>query len=228
MHRNRLAAAPLLLLMAGCTFGSHTTMPTGPEATLVGSGRFVTESRPVGIVTEVVATAAIRATVTHADAPSLDILAEDNVLPFVDAVERAGVLTLGMKPSPGGLSTHGVEVRVGLRELKVADASGAARIDADAIAAGDFVIKLSGASQFNGSGSVGRLHLDISGASRIQAPGLAADVVTATISGASTGVVRIGRSLVAAVSGSSLLEFFGNPSVDAAVSDTSVVRRIGP
>jgi len=216
----------MLLLVAGCSGRSDTT--TWPAGMVVGSGRFVTESRPVGVITEVVATAAIRVTVTYTEAPALDIIAEDNVLPFVDVIERAGVLTLGMKPSPGGLSTHGVEVRVGLRELRVADASGASRIDVDAIAAGDFAIRLSGASQFNGSGSVERLQLDVAGASRIQAPALAADAVSARISGASDAVVRIGRSLVATVSGSSLLEFFGNPSVDAAVSDTSVVRRIGP
>jgi Putative auto-transporter adhesin, head GIN domain len=228
MHRIRLAVgAPLLLaLIAGCN--TWHTSTAGPTPYVAGSGQFVTESRPVQAISHVIATAGLRVTIAHTGAPSLDITAEDNIIPLIESVERGGVLTLGWKPSIGSVSAQGVEIRVGVRELRGVEASGAAQIDVDGIRTGDFTVALSGASQFSASGVVERLLLDASGASRVRAAALACGSVSARLSGASHVLVRIGRSLVATLSGASLLEFHGDPSVEATVSDTSVVRRVGP
>jgi hypothetical protein len=159
---------------------------------------------------------------------SLEITAEDNILPLVETVVRSGTLTLGWRSGTGSISGHGIDIRIDVRELRAVDASGAAHIDVEGIAGRDFTVTLSGAAQFTGSGTVAELSVDLSGASRARSADLTAHTVTARLSGASTTLLRIVDSLAANVSGASVLEFLGDPRVDASVSDSSIVRRVGP
>jgi hypothetical protein len=232
MHRHGLVAGLSLLaaLAAACGTDYHhdyefSTMPT---AVIVGSGQFVSESRPLQAVSRVVASGGLQATVSRGSPESLDITAEDNILPLLDCVERDGTLFLGWKPGSRSVSAHEIVIRIRAGELRSVDASGGSRIGADGIATPDFNVTLSGAAQFSASGSVERLVVELSGASRVLAADLASRAVTARLSGASHGTLRMRDSLRASVSGASLLEFYGDPVVDAAVSDTSVVRRVGP
>jgi hypothetical protein len=180
-----------------------------PTATLVGSGRFVTEARPLSPVNRIVSSGGLGAMVILSGSDSIEITAEDNVMPLLDCVERGGTLMLGWKPNPGGVSAHGITIRVGLRELAGVNASGASTITVDGLSTPAFDLSLSGASRFNGSGFTGH-------------------TVAASISGASTATLRAVDLLTASASGASTLEFFGDPVVNAHVSDVSVVRRIGP
>jgi hypothetical protein len=74
---------------------------------------------------------------------------------------------------------------------------------------------------------VERLRLELSGGSRADAPEVTARSADATLAGASVARLRVVEALVAHASGASLLEFFGNPSVQADTSGASLVRRIG-
>ena len=228
MPRRSLVAGVALLagLAAACT--EYHGIPIGPEPNTVGSGRFISESRPVQSVTRVVASAGLRVRVTPSAGASLDITAEDNILPLVDSTERDGTLTLSWKAGAGGISAHGVEIRVGTSGLRGVDASSGSQIDVSGIAGNDFSVQLSGGAQWTGAGSVERLDLNASGGSRITAPTLTAQTVAAKLSGGSSAFVRVVRSLAATVSGGSLLEFLGDPVVDANVADASIVRRVGP
>jgi hypothetical protein len=212
--RQRLApAAPLLLaLAAGCGWAHndwHDTDPTSPTAAIVGSGHFVSDVRPLDAVNRIVASGALPAIVTLAATESLEITAEDNILPLLDCGVRSGTLSLAWKPNTGGVSSHGITIRVGLRELIAADLSGASSMAVDALATPHFDLSMSGAARFNGFG-------------------LTAHTLNANVSGASTATIRALDRLTATVSGASTLEFYGDPVVDARVSDTSMVRRIGP
>lgn len=229
MHRVALAAGVLLLAAwtAACGLDYHDGT-TQPSTIVVGSGRFVSESRPVQAVDRIVIGAGLRAIVTVSGAASLDITAEDNILPLIDAVEHDGELVLGWKPHDGGVSAHGVEIRVNVRQLRAVNASGGSQVDAQAVTGDAFSVTLSGASQFTGTGSVDSLTIDLGGAARFQAAGLTSRAVVARLSGASSAVLRVTDSLRANVNGASILEFLGNPAVDATVSDSSIVRRLGP
>jgi hypothetical protein len=229
MHRLFLiAGGPLLVALSAACASEYRSTETVPTPIVVGSGRFVSESRPVQAVTRVVATGGLRARVAHTGVESLEITAEDNILPLVETVARAGTLTLGWRSGTRSISAHGIDIRIGVRELRAVEASGGAQIDVDGIAGHDFSVTLSGAAQFIGSGAVARLSVDLSGASRARSADLTAHAVTARLSGASTALLRIVDSLAANISGASVLEFLGDPRVEASVSDTSIVRRVGP
>ena len=224
----RLVPCVFVMMAAACGENHGTYYPTAPtQAAIVGSGRLASESRPVQGFTAVVVTAGIHATVAYAPGDTLEITAEDNILPLVDATVANGHLTLSWRPGTVIMSSRGVECRIGARTLRGVTASGGGRIEVEGIDAGDFAIDLSGAASFAGSGSVERLRLDLSGASRADAPGLAARFVTATLTGASVARLRVVDALVVNASGASLLEFYGDPAVQADTSGGSFVRRIG-
>src|SRR4029453_16055017 len=153
MHRLGRAISALLLLapVAGCTTRWQNVGPE-PTALVVGSGRFVTESRPVTPFDRVVATAGLQVRVTPGVVESVEIRAEDNVLPLRDAVVINGPLPLGWKPGTLSVSTHGIDVNVGARQVRGVIASAGSRIALDRAASGVLTATLSGVSDLRGSG----------------------------------------------------------------------------
>lgn len=213
-------------LVAACG-GNGIVEPTATSgAIVIGSGRFVTESRRAEGFTAI-AVAAGRVVVTRGSVESLEITAEDNILPLIESTVINGRLTLGLRSGSGATNVHGVEYRITMRDLREIHAGGASRIDANGIEASHLIVNLSGASTFSGSGSVNRMDLNLSGASRVQAPELTAHTATAMLSGASVALVRVTDSLVVHASGASVVEFLGDPAVEAETSGGSIVRRAG-
>ncbi len=224
----RIAGCLLVAMAAACGEDHgvfYATAPTQP--TIIGSGRMVSQSRPVQGFHTLAVTGGVRAMVTYTSNETLEITAEDNVLPLVESAVIDGQLRIGWRAGSGHVSSLGVVCRIGARALGGVTATGGSRIDMDGIDAGDFVIDLSGAAWFAGSGSVERLRLNLSGASRADAPGLTARFVDATVSGASVARLRVVEALVVNASGASLLEYFGDPTVRADTSGASFVTRVG-
>lgn len=228
MMLKRIVGCVLVAMTAACSQDHGLFNATAPtQATVIGSGRMIAESRPVRGFQTIVVAAGIQAVVSFTPSETLDITAEDNILPLVESSVIDGRLTLGWRPGSGSISSHGVVCRVGAATLRGVSATAGSRIEVEGLDAGDFSIDLSGASSFAGSGSVERLRLDLSGASRADAPGVTARSANATLSGASVVRLRIVEALIVNVSGASLLEYLGDPSVQADTSGASTVRRIG-
>lgn len=228
MRLKPAAACVLLAVTSACggeQGGFYSTAPTPPR--IVGSGRMVSESRAVQGFHTVVVGGAVRAVVTFAADDRLEITAEDNLLDLIETAVAGGRLTIGWRPGTGSVSSHGVVCRIGVRDLHGVVATGAGRFEVAGIDAQDFAVDLSGASSFAGSGTVERLRVNVSGASQVDAPELTARFANALLSGASVVRLRVDEVLVASASGASLLEYFGDPSVQTDTSGGSIVRRIG-
>jgi hypothetical protein len=227
MHR-LIASVCLAAAGAACSHYLDEALSIGPSAILVGSGRLITEDRPVNGFTSIAVSGAVRAVVTVGGAESLQITAEDNIAPVVEAVVAAGRLTIGIRPgTPGIRSSLGVVCRIGARTVRDIEMSAAGRIEVDGIEASELGIRLSGAASFSGSGSVERLRMDLSGASRFTAPLLRARAADSTLGGASSALVRVVDALTVHASGASVFEYLGDPAVQTDASGASVVRRVG-
>jgi len=227
MHR-LIACVCLAVAGMACNHYHDGVLSTGPSAILVGSGRLITEERPVNGFTSIAVSGAVRAVVTVGGTESLQITAEDNIAPVVEAVVSDGRLTIGIRPgTPGISSSLGVVCRIGASSIRDVEMSGAARIEVDGIDAPELWIRLSGAASFSGSGSVERLRMDLSGASRFTAPALRAGAADSTLSGVSVALVRIVDALTVHASGASVFEYLGDPAVQTDASGASVVRRVG-
>lgn len=224
-----MVCACIAAASTACGHFQDATTTTGPSLLLVGSGRLITEERPVGGFTSVSASGAIRLVVTFGGTESLQIIAEDNIAPVVDAFVAGGRLTIGIRPgTPGISSALGIECRIDARLIREIELSAAARIDVNGLDIPELSVRLSGAASFNGSGSVGRLLMELSGASRLTAPSLRARAADSIVSGASAAVVRVVDALTVHASGASLFEYYGDPAVQADASGASIVRRVGP
>jgi hypothetical protein len=226
---SRLGCVLLVLVAfaAGCTT-SHWYTPDAPSGVVVGSGRFVTDPRPVAAFDRVSATAGIRVHVTQAAVESLEVTAEDNILPLVDAAVINGTLTLRWQPVNGGVSAHGVDVKVGARQVRAIEASAGAQIDMDRAAAAELSVTLSSGAIFTGAGVVERLDLDVSSGSHVSATEMPCRAAGVRLSSGSIAVIRVSDSLNVTASGASTLQYFGDPLVVQTVTDASIVRRLGP
>jgi hypothetical protein len=160
-------------------------------------------------------------------AESLEVSAEDNVLPLVRSEVRGGRLFLSLAANQGLSLTREIVHHVTVRELGELEASGAARVELRGVAEDSLTLRLTGASGVVAEGHCDRLELQLSGASRADIPGLRSRRVLATVSGASHALLRAEEELVANASGASVLEYLGDPLVTSSVSGASVVRRVG-
>jgi hypothetical protein len=211
------------LVLSGCADDL-----TGPCRFEPGSGRLVTEARPVGGFDAIAVSSAGQLIVEQAGVESLEITAEDNVLPFVVSDVRNGRLSLGFATGGGVAATRPVVYRVGVKRLNWIEASGASQVEVSGVDGEHLRLDLSGASSVTARGRVRWLELRASGASRLRARELRSRLATAALSGASHGLLRVDERLEASLSGISILEYLGDPVVSSDVSGGSFVRRVGP
>ncbi len=213
----------VFLPLAGC----HDEM--GPTAErVVGSGRLASESRSVAPFTALTVDCPARVVLRASGAQSLEVTADDNVLPFVQSEVRDGRLFLSFASMAGLTTSHEVLIRVTAASLERVEARSAAQLEIEGIDAESLSTHLDGASGATLSGRVDRHELRISGASHCRAGGLGSRQLVAELSGASYALVRVSESLAAGASGVSVLEYHGDPAVTSNVSGGSVIRRVGP
>jgi len=219
--RSLTVGAALALLLA-CDGHHHR-----PCSTAIGSGDLATESRSVQGFESVEVSAAGHLIIEQTGVESLQITAEDNILPLVRSEVRNGRLILGIEPGTSVNTTREVLFRLTVRDLTDVGASGASRVEVREVDTAELTFRISGATSLSATGRVERVQLDLSGASLCEAPELRTHVLAADVSGASYALVRASESLVANASGASVLEYLGDPALEATVSGGSVVRRVG-
>lgn len=212
--------------ISGCNDGPLVRSITGPNV-IVGSGRFVTESRPVSGFDTISIHNGGRAIVTRSDVESLNITAEDNILPLIESRIVDGTLTITFRAGEGSVSTRGMTFHIGMRSMRGFNGEAGSTIEARGIDIADLHVRLSAGSTFIGSGTADRLGLELSAGSSVDASALRTRVTTATLSAGSTAVVRVSDSLSVTASSGSQLEYLGNPAVHVQTSAGSTVRRAG-
>jgi len=230
MHVRSFVAVPLACatLAWGC-HGGHSHSPVRPSEMIVGSGRVVTESRPVSGFSAVSASLPARLVIVQSGVESLSVTAEDNILPLVRTEVVGGRLVLDFVPGTISLSTmREIVIEVAARTLSAIDADGATRVELAGLETDTFSLHVTGASQLTGSGTARELRIDLSGAARCQLDGLASRSAVTDVSGTSYARLRVADSLAATASGVSVVEYYGDPVVVANVSGASAVRRVGP
>lgn len=223
MKRLMPAMAVAAGLLGAC--GSSTNSLTG---TTTGSGPLATESRAVQGFTGVSVSDAGHLIVRQTGVESLEITAEESLLPLIRSEVVNGTLVLGFAPGVSVATAHEIQYRLTVRDLTGLEASGASRVEILDLSTPQLGTVLSGASSLRASGVATHHAVVLSGASRCEGPDLQSRVVTSTLSGASYALVRVSDSLTTVASGASTLEYYGDPILVTDVSGGSVVRRVGP
>ncbi|MBT3269384.1 DUF2807 domain-containing protein [Candidatus Poribacteria bacterium] len=238
-HRLNVLLLPLIIGAIGCV----ETLDDGDA--IRGSGEMVTVHEDRKDFDEIEIGSAFRATITRGDAYAVSIRVDLNVLDHVRVSRIGGTLSITLDddhfyrdvtleaditaPALQRLALSGASSAslVGFHsddDIEV-DLSGASSAAGD-LSAGDVDCELSGASTATLTGSAGDLSLHGSGASTADLGGLVNGDGDIDLSGASSATVQATGTIDATLSGASLLEYVGSPTLgDISVSSGSTLRQ---
>ncbi|KPJ53362.1 hypothetical protein AMJ39_04990 [candidate division TA06 bacterium DG_24] len=236
-HRLLLTCTLTLMLMTGAVAAE-------------GSGNIITESREVADFNCISLSGTGRVIIDQGEEESLTIVAEDNIMPYVEVEVRDRTLHLGFHPdkSPTDTrSTKPVTFKVGMREILGLAVSGPGRIHAPAITTEALDAAVSGpgkiaissctanrlAVDISGSGCVavaGETPIEtvnISGSGRYVAPELESETTTVVVTGTGCATVCTHDNLTATVTGTGEVAYYGSPIVAQVMEGSGRLTQLG-
>ena len=175
-----------------------------------GSGNIAKEKREVSGFKQIDVSNSIQVEITAQKDFSVEVEADDNLLPLIKTEVRNGVLRI---KSEGRFNTKNpVIVRVSAPNIEDLDVSGASKVNLTNLSNEDLQIHSSGASKIKVEGTTVNLEIETSGASKIDAENLKAENVSVDASGASNVNVAVSNELKVDASGASNISYSGTPT----------------
>lgn len=189
-----------------------------------GSGNVQSEKRTVSGFNKVRAGGAIKVEITAQKDFSVEVEADDNLLPYIKTEVDGSSLKIY---SEGRIKTKNpIRVRISMPELTGLDISGASSGTVSNVKAESLDLEASGASKISIDGEATTLVVEASGASKIDAENLRTQEAVADASGASKVIVSPSAKLKADASGASTVYYTGEPqSIDKRSSGASSVKQ---
>ena len=218
-------AATAVLGLGACVVPLNITIDDDYDVRIRGSGHVVSVTRPVSAFDAVSAEGAMRVIVERTGFEGVTITAEDNLLPYIVAEVRDGVLVVRQAPGVRLDPRREMIVRVESYEVVELIASSAVAMEVDMGWVPELWVAVSGASDLVVWGSADRQNVTVSGASRYDALDLETGECFMDVSGASDALVWARAWLEVDASGASRVRFRGNPVVVARTSGGSTVTR---
>lgn len=211
-----------------------------------GSGNVVTETRSVSNFDEVVLTGIGDVTIVQGDSESLEIEAEDNLIPYIKSEVDDGVLTISFERK-NILPTEPVKFRLTMREVRGLETRGVSNIQADAIStdrlevgisgtgsvnidrltAEDTIVNVSGAGSFEAEGAVDSQKVTLSGAGNFEGEDLECRTAEVTISGLGRVAIWVTETLDVSISGTGNVDYYGSPQVNQRISGLGRIKDMG-
>ena len=214
-----------------------------------GSGHVVSETRQVNGFRALEVSYPAQVIVRQSSQESLDIEAEDNLLPGLKTEVDNGVLRIFYKIATGKRvhATKPVKIRIvanDLREIAFTSAgellveafktdaldvalSGAGNLHLNDVQLNGLQVNLSGAGSVMTSGRADSLHINISGFGDFKGTDLHGRDTDINISGAGSATVWADRALTANISGAGSINYYGSASVTKQISGAGRVRHLG-
>lgn len=178
---SRILLIPAILLALSCQLVSG--LGTGVR----GSGNVVSESRPVMGFDRVSVCCGIELYLTQDGRESVEIEADDNILPQIETTVVNNELIIRYKNQLGGMAfkpSSPVKARVSAIELRGVDLSGGGWMDAGQLVSDDFSLNLSGGSQAKVAGvEAGQLDIQMSGGGHLSISEASSTRAAADLSG---------------------------------------------
>ncbi len=240
MKRIFVAMVVISLALAGCAPFFNAVQGNR----VIGSGKVVSETRPVSGFNSITVTTSGDVKVTQGDSDSLVIEAEDNILPLLVSEVNGSELVLKTKPNTSYTTSRGVHYIITVKDLRQLTSSGSADVQASDIQASSFSLVLTGSGnvtlaslqtgtlsvEVNGSGNArvnsggaDQATVHLTGSGNFTAPDLQIQSANVTVSGSGTAGMWVKSGLRAILTGSGDLEYYGSPTVNKNVSGSGKV-----
>ena len=205
----------LLLVASGCHFNRMSGVK--------GSGKRETQRREITAFNSIQTTGAFNVEVTCQKDFGLEVEADDNILPLVEAEVRGNTLYLTNKESYS-VNTP-VTFRITAPNLEGLSVTGAGKIAITGMKNEKFEIDSDGAPSINVAGTTKLIDIDANGAGSIDAHNLQASRGVIESKGVCKVDVDVADQLDVTVSGPSSVTYQGNPSVNKTINGPGKVER---
>ena len=188
-----------------------------------GSGVASSETRAADEFTGIDVGGVFEVEATAGKEYSIQVQADDNLLPFIKTEVDSGVLKISTAER---INSHTpLRVLVSAPEIDHLDVSGVSKVFLSGAKNSELGIHVSGASKLKLEGETSELNVEVSGASSIDAEYLRSKTATVDANGASKVSVFVTERLNSDVSGASKVQYSGNPAnVEKKTSGASSVR----
>lgn len=214
--------------------------------TVRGSGKRVTESRPVSGIDRVVLAGSGDVVLSQGDGESLTVETDDNLMQYITTEVSGGTLTLGTQKDVNirptrlrftltvvdleGITVSGsgnVDVeRFDTDELEV-KVSGSGDVRLDALAAQTTKVRIGGSGSVNLAGQASGQEVTVSGSGKYLGENLRSETVSVTIGGSGDATVWATDSLDARVTGSGTVRYYGDPKTSFSGAGSGRIKRVG-
>jgi len=189
-----------------------------------GSGNLIKEKRDIAEFTQVDVSGAIQVEIVAQKDFSVEVEADDNLLPFIRTEVRGNVLRIETEKRIN--SKNPIVVRVSAPNIEDLDVSGASKVSMTNLSNESLQIHSSGASKINVDGTTVNLTINTSGASKIDTENLKAENVSVDSSGASNVSVSVSNELKVDASGASKIVYSGTPAnIEKKINGASKVNQ---
>jgi len=195
---------------AGCSVGGTR-----------GEGAVKTEAREVAAFSRIETSAGIDVRVTFAATPSLEVRAQENLLPLIVAEVQND--TLRLRSAHAYTTTERVEVILTTPSLTRLVLSGGSHGQIEDLQAEDMELELSGGSRLDATGKATNLTLGMSGGSAAGLQDLDARIIKLDASGGSNASVRASGEVRGSASGGSRITVLGEAALSVDMSGNSYV-----
>jgi carbon monoxide dehydrogenase subunit G len=235
-----LLVVMLALALTSCGFPVRYT-------TVRGDGNVITESRRVSGFDSVELSGIGTLIIEQGSSESLEISAEENIMPYLESRVSGGTLVLGVDQFVNIQPTEEITYRLSVIDLSEIETSGLGNVDMTSLDTTQVRIQISGSGkvtianlmaerlemEISGlgdislAGSVDEQRVEVSGAGNYLAGDLESNSAVVRISGSGNATVWAKSDLNVEISGMGTVEYFGSPVIDSEISGAGRLVSVG-
>jgi predicted small secreted protein len=231
----------LAILIASCVLLGACSLNT-----IRGSGKRISESRPVSDIDRVILAGSGDVILTQGDRESLTVETDDNLMEHITTEVSGGTLTLGTKK---GVNVRPTRLRftltvVDLEELTVSGSgdiaaerfdtdaievqvSGSGDVRVDALTADTTKVQIGGSGSVELAGQVSEQEVTISGSGKYRGEDLRSETASVKVDGSGDATLWATGSLNARVAGSGSVRYYGDPQTSFSGVGSGGIRHVG-
>ncbi len=214
-----------ILLVSFCVISAVIFLTFNVACSIVhGSGKMASEKRTLSGFTAIAAGGAVELEVSQSDSYSVEVTADDNILPKIITKVENETLKIEM-PNMDFFDNSTVYVKVSLPKLSSLELGGASHGILKDIKTDKLNLEISGASKLMVNGTVAQLNSEVSGASKLDAKELIADNAEIECRGASKALIHANATLNINAEGASRVIYSGSPKVSQETSGASSIAQ---
>jgi hypothetical protein len=248
MKKNTILSITVLLLASLSLSACSLSLPF--ITVMSGSGTLATETRQVSGFDKIQLDGAGRLIITQGSEESLEIQAEDNILPELTSDVSGNTLILGYQEKTWRrtvIPTREIVYTLTVTDLRGISFNGAASLEMDVLDTDDLKITINGAGQvnindltaenldiqINGTGNVelaGEVinqTINIDGAGNVRAGDLRSEVTTIEVNGLGNATIWVLETLNVNFNGGGTLNYYGSPNVHQNINGAGSINNLG-